>query len=44
MIHVEMKFNIFERKKFKCDKCGAKFRKESELNRHQQIEHGKGSK
>jgi predicted nucleic acid-binding Zn ribbon protein len=34
-----MKFNIFERRKFKCDKCGEKFKYETELNTHQQITH-----
>jgi hypothetical protein len=34
-----MKFDIFERKKFKCDKCGEKFKNETELNTHQQITH-----
>ena len=29
-----MKFNIFERRKFKCDKCGEKFKFEIELNTH----------
>lgn len=37
-----MKFNIFEREKFKCDKCGEKFKNEPDLNKHQQISHGKG--
>jgi hypothetical protein len=32
-----MKFNIFERRKFKCDKCGEKFKYETELNTHQQT-------
>ncbi|MGH9911657.1 MAG: C2H2-type zinc finger protein [Nitrososphaeraceae archaeon] len=36
---VGMKFNIFERKKLKCDKCGEKFKNETELNTHQQITH-----
>jgi hypothetical protein len=35
-----MKFNIFERKKFKCDRCGEKFKNETELNKHQ-VTHGK---
>jgi hypothetical protein len=34
-----MKFNIFGRKKFKCNKCGEKFKNEIELNRHEQIAH-----
>lgn len=34
-----MKFDIFERKKFKCDKCGEKFKTETELNKHQQMTH-----
>ena len=34
-----MKFNIFERKKFRCDKCGEKFKNETELNKHKQITH-----
>jgi tRNA(Ile2) C34 agmatinyltransferase TiaS len=37
-----MKFDIFGRKKFKCDKCGEKFKDEIELNKHQQITHEKG--
>jgi Zinc finger, C2H2 type len=34
-----MKFNIFERKKFKCNKCGEKFKDEAELNKHEKIAH-----
>ena len=37
-----MKFNIFGRKKFKCNKCGEKFKNEAELNRHEQMAHKKG--
>lgn len=37
-----MKFNIFERKKFKCNECGEKFKNKPELSKHQQIAYGKG--
>ena len=34
----QMKFNIFG-KKFKCDKCGSKFKNEADLIEHRTREH-----
>jgi uncharacterized protein (DUF2225 family) len=34
-----MKFDIFSRKKFKCNVCGDKFKTETELNQHNRQEH-----
>jgi DNA-directed RNA polymerase subunit RPC12/RpoP len=34
-----MKFDIFGRKKFKCNTCGDKFKTESELDQHRRQYH-----
>jgi len=34
-----MKFNIFGKKKFKCNTCEKKFKTESELEQHRRQEH-----
>jgi hypothetical protein len=34
-----MKFNIFGKKKFKCNNCEKKFKTESELEQHRRQEH-----
>jgi uncharacterized protein (DUF2225 family) len=36
-----MKFDIFSRKKFKCNICGDKFKTETELVQHTRQEHPK---
>jgi len=35
-----MKFNPFERKKFKCNMCNEKFKTGTELTEHNHIKHG----
>ena len=35
-----MKFDFFTRKKFKCVKCGEKFKSETELMQHSRLDHG----
>lgn len=37
---IVMKFNPFERKKFKCNICDEKFKTGSELTEHNHIKHG----
>jgi transposase-like protein len=34
-----MQFNLFGKKKFKCNSCGKKFKTEAELAEHRQKEH-----
>ena len=34
-----MKFDIFSRKKFKCNICGDKFKTETELEQHRRTAH-----
>ncbi len=35
-----MKFNFFNRKKFKCNVCKESFKTESELGQHNKLKHG----
>jgi hypothetical protein len=35
-----MKFNLFDRKKFKCNLCDEKFKTGNELTEHNHIKHG----
>jgi hypothetical protein len=37
---IVMKFNPFDRKKFKCNICDEKFKTGSELTEHNHIKHG----
>jgi DNA-directed RNA polymerase subunit RPC12/RpoP len=34
-----MKFDLFAKKKFKCDTCGKKFKSATELEEHRQLKH-----
>ena len=37
---MNMKFDFFSKKKFKCDLCDEKFKTETELREHSNLEHG----
>ena len=37
---MNMKFDFFSEKKFKCDLCDEKFKTETELREHSKLEHG----
>jgi hypothetical protein len=34
-----MKFDIFSRRKFKCDACGDKFKTDMEVEQHRKMAH-----